>query len=417
MSFTSEADPRWTDVYAAAIARAISICGDLLAATALALVLADRGVAGWAVAALMLAAAVPPVILAPLVGRLADRLDSRAILVVTGGVQVAVCVALAYASSPVLIIALVAVLAGGYALTGPTLSALVPLMVGREHLPKAIGISQTAATMGMLAAPALGGFLVGQFGPQVPLLIDAVTYLALPIGAFVIRTRRGGAALVVAGADTEPTRYRMRSDSLLWTLVVMTTASIAAISAINVIGVFFVRHSLHGSSTLYGLVEAAWMAGMVIGAAVWSRFKHADLRVGVLLAGLLLASGVDFVVAALVPDALWLAPLWLIGGVINGGINVSLSVLLGGRVPAAVRGQAGATVNSMAGAANAIGYLLGGALLAIWAPRLLILACGIAGVLAVVVLLRGLIRVVRRERAVAAEPAATQPADQLIPAM
>jgi MFS family permease len=421
MSFASAQEPRWVDVYAAAIVRAISMCGDFLAATALALVLADRGAASWAVAALLLAAAVPPVVLAPLVGRIADRLDSRAILFVTGVGQVAVCVALAAVTNPVLIVALVAVLGAGFALTGPTLSALVPLMVGRDNLPRAVGISQTSSTMAMLAAPALGGFLVGQFGARVPLLIDAATYLALPIGAFVIKTRRGGAARSVTADGTAPARYRLRDDGLLWTLLVMTTASIAAISAVNVIEVFFVRHTLHGSATTFGVIGATWMAGMVVGAAIWGRFKHSDLRVGLVLAGLLLASGVDLAAAALAPSALWLVPLWLLGGVINGGVNVSLSVLLGRRVPSAARGRAGATFNSMANTANAAGYLLGGALLAAWSPRVLVLACGIAGVLAVVLFVRNLSRSMERERSLGATAAAEastadQPAE-LIPAM
>src|SRR5262245_49605051 len=136
MSFTSPdtATDRWRDVYLAAVARAVSTCGDFLAATALVLTLQQRGAGGWAVAAILLAAAVPLAVLAPLTGRLADRVDSRLLLVCTGIVQAWICLALVYASSTVAIVALVAALGTGLAITQPTLSALVPEMVGRDSV-------------------------------------------------------------------------------------------------------------------------------------------------------------------------------------------------------------------------------------------------------------------------------------------
>src|SRR5947208_1301960 len=77
MSFTSGgATPaRWRDVYLAGGARGISFCGDLLAATALMLALQQRGAGGYAVAALLIAAMAPAVVLTPLAGRLAAGAD------------------------------------------------------------------------------------------------------------------------------------------------------------------------------------------------------------------------------------------------------------------------------------------------------------------------------------------------------
>ena len=107
MSFTS----RWSDVYVAAGARAVTTCGDFLAATALALALQQSGAGGVAVSGLLLAASLPLVVLAPLTGRIADRVDSRLLLVGTGIAQAAICLGLAFAHRPALIIALVALLA------------------------------------------------------------------------------------------------------------------------------------------------------------------------------------------------------------------------------------------------------------------------------------------------------------------
>src|SRR2546421_11596006 len=114
MSFTSapRAD-RWTDVHLATIARAVSTCGDYLAATALVIALQGQGAGGFAVAALLIAAAAPPTLLAPLTGRLADRVDSRYLLVTVSLGQAAVCTALALVSSTAAMIALAALLGCG----------------------------------------------------------------------------------------------------------------------------------------------------------------------------------------------------------------------------------------------------------------------------------------------------------------
>jgi MFS family permease len=409
---TAADTPRWSDVYIAGLARAVSGCGDMLAATALALILVARGESGLAVAGILLAAAVPLVAVGPVAGRLADRIDSRTLIVSVGLAQAGVCVALAFATQPILIIALVATLAIGLAITGPTMSALTPLMVGRQNLAKAGGISQTAATIGMLVAPALGGVLVGAFGSRVPLLIDAGTYLSIPIAGLLIRTRRGGrfrtvpAATIAGGADASGAAtgrrqpmFRMRSDALLWPLMVMIGAVIGAISAVNVIDVFFIRQTLHAPATVYGLVAATWIVGMVFGAVIWGRQRRDDVGTAKALLLTNFATGVAIAVAGLMPHVGWVVPLWLLGGVLNGMENVAIGVILGSRVPPEVRGHAGAIFNSIASGANAFGYLAGGAFLAIASPRLLVVTCGLAGVAAAAIFGLPLARAMRRERA------------------
>ncbi|HEY0698157.1 MAG TPA: MFS transporter, partial [Micromonospora sp.] len=191
MSFASGGS-RWSDVHLAATAKGVSVCGDFLAATALALALQSAGAGGLAVSGLLIASTLPLVVLAPLTGRLVDRVDSRTLLVGSALAQAATCLALAYTSHPALLIALVALLACGLAVTQPTLSALLPAMVRREDLPRASAVNQSATTIGVLVGPALAGLLVGEFGVRLPLLIDAGSYRARVLAGLLLRTRRGG---------------------------------------------------------------------------------------------------------------------------------------------------------------------------------------------------------------------------------
>ncbi|MEU5941833.1 MFS transporter [Micromonospora sp. NPDC047548] len=403
MSFTTEAS-RWPDVWLAAAARGTTICGEFLAATALALALQASGAGGLAVSGLLLAATLPLVVLAPLTGRLADRIDSRTLLVTVGVTQSAVCLLLAYAEHPVAVVALVGLLACGLAVTQPCLAALLPAMVRRDDLPRASAVHQTAVSVGALAGPVLAGLLVGQFGTRVPLLLDAASYLALVVAGLLLRTRRGGRRAMAATGDVAaPTPvWKLRRDPLMLAMVVTTAAVITAIGGINVIEVFFIRETLDSSATVYGLVGAAWMAGMLPGSWLAARLARRLTDDGTLVYGVLATLGgcsLMVVFAAFVPVAALLVPLWLVGGAANGGDNVFANVLTARRVPEAVRARAYAVNGAAVQGGSMFGYLIGGALLAVLPPRPLIAGLGVAGLLVVAAFVPVVTRAVRRARA------------------
>ncbi|MGB2568750.1 MFS transporter [Micromonospora citrea] len=402
MSFTTDGS-RWPDVWLAATARGTTICGEFLAATALALALQASGAGGLAVSGLLLAATLPLVALAPLAGRVADQVDSRTLLVTVGAAQSVICLLLAYAEHPLAVVALVALLACGLALTQPCLAALLPAMVRRDDLPRASAVHQTAVSVGALTGPVLAGLLVGQFGTRVPLLLDAACYLALVAAGLLLRTRRGGRpAAGAAGTTAMPNPvWKLRRDPLMLAMVVTTAAVITAVGGINVVEVFFIRETLDSSTTVYGLVGAAWMAGMLPGSWLAARLARRLTDDGVLVYGVLATlGGVSLMVvfAAFVPAAALLVPLWLVAGAANGGDNVFANVLTARRVPEAVRARAYAVNGAAVQGGSMAGYLIGGALLAVLPPRPLIAAAGVAGLLVVAAFVPVVVRAVRRAR-------------------
>ncbi|MCX5119332.1 MFS transporter [Micromonospora sp. NBC_00362] len=437
MSFTPD-ESRWSDVWLAAAARGTTICGDFLAATALALALQGAGAGGLAVSGLLLAATLPLVVFAPLAGRLADRIDSRTLLVTIGFGQATICALLAVVEQPVLVVGLVALLACGLAVTQPCLAALLPAMVRPADLPRASAISQNAVSLGALGGPVLAGLLVGQFGTRVPLLLDAATYLALVVAGLLLRTRRGGrrpavsseaavaspaavgseaavagpaavgseavsGSQAVSGGVAPPgvteIGWRLRRDPLMLVMVVTTAVVIAAIGGINVIEVFFIRETLGDSATTYGLVSAAWMAGMLPGSWLAVRLARRLDDDGALVRGVLATLAVCslmVLLAATVPAAAVLVPLWLVGGAANGGENVFANLLTARRVPEAMRARAYASYGAAVQGGSMVGFLIGGALLAVVPPRPLIAGAGVVGLLVVLAFVPVVTRAVRR---------------------
>jgi MFS family permease len=412
MSFTSES--RWSDVGIATVARAISVCGDFLAATALLLTLQQRGAGSYAVAALLLAAAVPPVVLVRWTGRLADRVDSRLLLVVAGLAQAAVCLAMVYASNAIMLIALTTVLACGYAQTQPTLAALVPAMVRRNDLSRASALGQTANSVGMLIAPALGGVLVGQFGLRVPLLFDAASYLAIVAAGLALRTRRrGGVATNPVEAAPDPVRtstgqdaparaWRLRDDRLMWATVVLFGAVVAAVSAVNVADVFFVRGALHSTTTAYGVLTAVWTGAAMIGAWLLARLRPSDAGLARMMVGSLVVTCVAVLAVSAAPNVIVLVPLFLLGGASNGAENVVATVLLSRRTPGQFQGRAFAVYGAVGNGAGAVGVLLGGVVLDVLPVRTTIAAASVFGLIVTAVFAVPMLREAARERQAAA---------------
>ena len=341
--------------------------------------------------------------------------------------------ALAFASGPLVIIALVAALAAGLAVTQPCLSALLPSMVPADDLPKAMALNQTAGSLGMMLAPALGGLLMGRFGLRVPLLADAGSYLAIAAAGRLIRTRRGATRQFVRRGRSETGRgardgvrretdppardragsqtgrrvrggWELRRDPLVRAAVVLVGAVVAAASLVNVAEVFFIRSTLHSTASAYGLLDSVWVSAAVAGGWWVARRRPSDRSLAVLLLGSLAVTCLAVALMATVPAVGWLAPVSVLGGLGNGGVNVAAAVLLGRRAPAAMRGRAFAVFGAVANGANVAGLLLGGVLLAVVPVRAAIAAAGLGGLAATAAFALPVLRAIAREQAAAREP-------------
>ncbi|MDG6101081.1 MFS transporter [Dactylosporangium aurantiacum] len=377
MSFTSA-----RDVYLLAVARGVSFLGDFMAATAIVLALQERGAGGPAVAAVLIASVVPVVALAPLVGRLVDRVDSRVLLTVVGLGQAACCTAMALTTRTWLLITLVGLLAAGVAITTPTFNALLPDMAGPDGVGRAMAIGQTANSVGSLAGPALAGVFVGAFGLRIPLLIDAATYLAVVAAGLLLHTRRKAAA---GGPGGGRTGWKIREDRFLLAMTCLVGAIVLTINVDMVVGVFFIRETLGAAPAEFGLVEAAWTAGMLAGGWIAAARARDDGALGRLIVLLHVVTAAVVLASGFVGTVLLMYPLWLLGGAANGAENNFLGVIAARRVPGEVRGAFFARFGAVINAANLLGYAAGGVLVGRFEPRQIVIGCGVAGLVAVAI--------------------------------
>ena len=111
-------------------------------------------------------------------GALADHVDRRRLLILTGcaqaGLSAVLLVNSMLASPQVWVLYVVgALMSIASSLQRPSREALIPRVVRHEELPAAVALSSIGGQLGMLVGPALGGLLLAQWGPPLPYGLEA----------------------------------------------------------------------------------------------------------------------------------------------------------------------------------------------------------------------------------------------------
>jgi MFS family permease len=296
---------------------------------------------------------------------------------------VAATIPLIFLHSVMAIVLLVAVLGAAASTTSATWSALVPRIVGEDHVAEAVSAQQSLNTLVLVGAPAVGGLLAGAFGTGLPLAVDAATFAVVTVAAVLVRTRRvPDRAPAVDGSSPVRGGFAiLRADRVLAPLLAGVALVLLLVGMVDVVLVYLVRDTLHAAGVWYGVVEASWMAGMVAGAIAAGRVRSDRGQVHATIAGAAVAcAGVaGFAVA---PAAWILIPLSVLGGVGNGYAGVCLSTLLMTRTPDSARGRVSAAAGAVFAGAQGASLLLGGAVAVVLSPRAIYAVAGLLGLTA-----------------------------------
>ena len=350
---------RYRDLRIAAPARALSVLGDELALVALMLRVHDSGAGAGGITMLLVAAALPTVLLIPWSGRLSDELDSRLLTVASGLGQAGVCAALAWAPSGWPTYGLVVALQAGNAVSRPAWSALVPRISGEADVGRAVAASQALMTLAGVAGPALGGLLTGWGGARLALLTDAATFVGLAIAGAAVRARRGGRLRGPDRPHALDGLRILRRDPVLWPMLVTLLAYVLVGETTNVAEVFLVRDTLHATATQFGLVGTVIGAGIFVGSVVGGRARGTRQLVCAVVASAISQAAI-LAAAGLAPTMLTFAVAWALLGLANGVLSTTWMTLTMTRVPDASRGQAVAAVSGLSRACSVGALGLGG---------------------------------------------------------
>jgi MFS family permease len=277
----------------------------------------------FAVGAFGLVQIVPLVVAGLWGGALADRLDRRRVLLVTGAAQVAGTLvllvnALAARPSLAVVYGVGVLLAVAQSVQSPSREALVPRTVRHGELPAAVALSSVGAQVGMLAGPGLGGLLLASAGAAWAYGVTAAGFLGATAVFAFLRPYPPLEKPTVTGTLREVragVAYAVRRPDLLGTYVVDLVAMFLAMPVVlfpalaaDVLEQPALLGLLYSAGTVGSLLATAtsgWTArvhhhgrAVVLAAAAWGAsvaVAGSTTHPAVILAGLVLAGAFDMI--------------------------------------------------------------------------------------------------------------------------
>jgi MFS family permease len=238
------------------------------------------------------------------------------------------------------------------------------------------GLLNVSFAIAGVGGAALGGVLTGQFGASTALLIDAASFLTI---AVIVSVTRG---LPEAVPAVETTRRRFRAalryvndHPTVRMLVGGEALALLFFTLVVPMEVVYARETLETTETGFGVLLASWSAGMVLGSLVFVGTKGRSLVY-------LIATSTGLIGAAYlgmsVSRSLALACAFsVLGGIGNGFQWVSVVTAVQQETPAHLHTRVMGVLESLNRGVPAVGFLIGGALTALFSPPAAFVVAGV----------------------------------------
>ncbi|ADB34245.1 major facilitator superfamily MFS_1 [Kribbella flavida DSM 17836] len=326
---------RHRDVRIFVSARFIAILGSSIAPIALAFAVLDVSDTASAVGLVLAARSIPNVVFLLVGGVIADRLPRHLVLVVANTVS-----ALTQGLAGVLVLSghaeiwqlvvIEAVNGAAAAFVMPAMMGILPALVDHAELPQANAISGFARSAALIGGGAVAGVIVGFTSPGIGLAVDAATFAvaAVLIGRLTLPPVERSTTSMLRDLRVGWTEFASRQ--WVWSVV-------AAFCVLNLVftACYMTLGPVIADDTFgragWGLVSAAFGAGLVLGGVVMIRLKpRYPVRAGMfgMLAGLPV-----FFALALAPSTITVAAAAFVVGLGFEIFGIGWETALGQHIP------------------------------------------------------------------------------------
>jgi MFS family permease len=265
----------------------VSLAGTWMQNIALAWLVLELSGSPLAVGALAFWRFLPFTIFGFVAGVLADRVDTRHLVLATQASAMLVSIALAFVTltgTATLPIVYVLAALGGIALAfdAPGRQSLTFQMVGRNSLPNAVALNAGLFNGSRVIGPAIAGLVIAAAGTGICFVINAFSFLAVFVAILSLRVNelhvveRDPSAKVVAGMR-EAFSFAIHDPTLRAVLGVVTVVSTVGFN-------FHVLVPLLASDTVevgpegFGFLSASFGLGALVGALATASFRGASWR-------------------------------------------------------------------------------------------------------------------------------------------
>jgi MFS family permease len=228
-----------------------------------------------------LAQAVALIVLSPLGGAWADRMDRRRLLQSMQGLALIVSLGLGLATTtgviqPWQIVLAVLLNTAAETFDRPARQALIPALVPRSDLVQAFALINPSREVAVLTGPALAGFLIAGFGPAGMYYADVASFAVLIVVLRYLRISRHSTDEVRQTSVWHNIRDGfawLRNRPLILQLIGLDL-SCTLFGAYRVVLPALSTEVLHVGPAGYGILSAAPSVGALIGAALVFRLAR-----------------------------------------------------------------------------------------------------------------------------------------------
>ncbi|WP_174733740.1 MFS transporter [Mesobacillus harenae] len=334
------------------------------------------GLGETAVAAVIIALALPWVIVGPLASVFVDRLPKKQTMIACLVLRIVFVAGIFAAPNLYILLLFVFLKATVAALYDPARQSSIRLTVPEDQLPEAVTLSQLSVNLTKIIGPALGGGLIAGFGVRSPLIFEAAGFL---LAVLILLTLPKLEETITAEKTMKHTSYwgdlregfqHILSVKLLKVAILLSSAAFFIIFLYDGLLVFIAQELGFGKED-FGLLISSVGFGSVAGALLlgkWTEWKskpvHLMSAASVFGGMLILSLGLGCLGIFNLPRSGWLA-----GGFIIGILGSAQSIPYGYVLQAQTPKHMMARVSSTAMALQTFSMLIApaaGALLAKW---------------------------------------------------
>jgi len=270
--------------------------------------------------------------------------------------------------------------------------AYLPGLVGRERLVDANGKLNASGSLAQLAGPGVAGVLVQVFTAPMPVVVDALSFLASLTGLSLIRRPEPALAPRPRNmrAEVREGMAGLLGQPILRTLVLSASVIILALSAQTAIFLLYLSRDLGFPPSVIGLLLALASVGALVG-ALFASTVAARIGIGpsfivgaLLVIGTFIARGLAGGSSDTILVALGVSQ--LLGYFAASLFNVNGPSLRQALTPPQLLGRVNASYRFLVWGTGPFGALIGGTLGELLGLRAALLVTGIASLAAVPIL-------------------------------
>ena len=265
----------------------VSLAGTWMQNVALAWLVIELSGSPLAIGALAFWRFVPFTIFGLVAGVVADRIESRKLVMATQAAAMAISVALAVVTlTETATLPLVYVLAalGGIALAfdAPGRQSLTFQMVGPRELPNAVALNSGLFNGSRVIGPAIAGLVIAAVGTGICFVLNAVSFLAVLSALAIVRAEelypvaKDRSATIVGGLRRAAS-FAWNDPQLRLILSVVMVVSTVGFN-FHVLVPLLAADTLHVGPEGFGLLSATFGLGALVGALATASLRQASWR-------------------------------------------------------------------------------------------------------------------------------------------